>query len=427
MHTHREFMIGKDLQVLRDMTNIAVIGSGISGLSASYILSKQEKINIDLYEKESRLGGHTHTHELNLYGDTIRVDSGFIVFNQHNYPNLLKLFKELNVEINDSSMSFSYNSISSAWSSEDYKKLSSIANKSYLRRLIEIIRFKRLALITKDELSNSTLGSWLIDHNFSNEFTQEYVVPMAASIWSSNFDVIREFPFKTFVEFYDNHQLFNLLKRPQWKSVNNGSSTYIEKMQTQWGVKNIFLNAKLEINFQDKFFILNNGIEKSYDMVIFACHANQIKTIFPKIDTFLGTSLLNEFSYSQNLVSIHTDESVMPLNKNQWSSWNIQQLNQKFFLTYWMNNLQKLDTNHNIFVSVGDNARISREKLINSFTYQHPIYNSKSVMAQNAITKFQGNNGIYLVGAYLGYGFHEDGLNSAIKVAQTITKDLNVF
>jgi predicted NAD/FAD-binding protein len=420
-------MIGKDLQVLRDMTNIAVIGSGISGLSASYILSKQEKINIDLYEKESRLGGHTHTHELNLYGDTIRVDSGFIVFNQHNYPNLLKLFKELNVEINDSSMSFSYNSISSAWSSEDYKKLSSIANKSYLRRLIEIIRFKRLALITKDELSNSTLGSWLIDHNFSNEFTQEYVVPMAASIWSSNFDVIREFPFKTFVEFYDNHQLFNLLKRPQWKSVNNGSSTYIEKMQTQWGVKNIFLNAKLEINFQDKFFILNNGIEKSYDMVIFACHANQIKTIFPKIDTFLGTSLLNEFSYSQNLVSIHTDESVMPLNKNQWSSWNIQQLNQKFFLTYWMNNLQKLDTNHNIFVSVGDNARISREKLINSFTYQHPIYNSKSVMAQNAITKFQGNNGIYLVGAYLGYGFHEDGLNSAIKVAQTITKDLNVF
>lgn len=427
MHTHREFMIGKDLQVLRDMTNIAVIGSGISGLSASYILSKQEKINIDLYEKESRLGGHTHTHELNLYGDTIRVDSGFIVFNQHNYPNLLKLFKELNVEINDSSMSFSYNSISSAWSSEDYKKLSSIANKSYLRRLIEIIRFKRLALITKDEPSNSTLGSWLIDHNFSNEFTQEYVVPMAASIWSSNFDVIREFPFKTFVEFYDNHQLFNLLKRPQWKSVNNGSSTYIEKMQTQWGVKNIFLNAKLEINFQDKFFILNNGIEKSYDMVIFACHANQIKTIFPKIDTFLGTSLLNEFSYSQNLVSIHTDESVMPLNKNQWSSWNIQQLNQKFFLTYWMNNLQKLDTNHNIFVSVGDNARISREKLINSFTYQHPIYNSKSVMAQNAITKFQGNNGIYLVGAYLGYGFHEDGLNSAIKVAQTITKDLNVF
>ena len=427
MHTHREFMIGKDLQVLRDMTNIAVIGSGISGLSASYILSKQEKINIDLYEKESRLGGHTHTHELNLYGDTIRVDSGFIVFNQHNYPNLLKLFKELNVEINDSSMSFSYNSISSAWSSEDYKKLSYIANKSYLRRLIEIIRFKRLALITKDEPSNSTLGSWLIDHNFSNEFTQEYVVPMAASIWSSNFDVIREFPFKTFVEFYDNHQLFNLLKRPQWKSVNNGSSTYIEKMQTQWGVKNIFLNAKLEINFQDKFFILNNGIEKSYDMVIFACHANQIKTIFPKIDTFLGTSLLNEFSYSQNLVSIHTDESVMPLNKNQWSSWNIQQLNQKFFLTYWMNNLQKLDTNHNIFVSVGDNARISREKLINSFTYQHPIYNSKSVMAQNAITKFQGNNGIYLVGAYLGYGFHEDGLNSAIKVAQTITKDLNVF
>ena len=420
-------MIGKDLQVLRDMTNIAVIGSGISGLSASYILSKQEKINIDLYEKESRLGGHTHTHELNLYGDTIRVDSGFIVFNQHNYPNLLKLFKELNVEINDSSMSFSYNSISSAWSSEDYKKLSSIANKSYLRRLIEIIRFKRLALITKDEPSNSTLGSWLVNHNFSNEFTQEYVVPMAASIWSSNFDVIREFPFKTFVEFYDNHQLFNLLKRPQWKSVNNGSSTYIEKMQTQWGVKNIFLNAKLEINFQDKFFILNNGIEKSYDMVIFACHANQIKTIFPKIDTFLGTSLLNEFSYSQNLVSIHTDESVMPLNKNQWSSWNIQQLNQKFFLTYWMNNLQKLDTNHNIFVSVGDNARISREKLINSFTYQHPIYNSKSVMAQNAITKFQGNNGIYLVGAYLGYGFHEDGLNSAIKVAQTITKDLNVF
>ena len=420
-------MIGKDLQVLRDMTNIAVIGSGISGLSASYILSKQEKINIDLYEKESRLGGHTHTHELNLYGDTIRVDSGFIVFNQHNYPNLLKLFKELNVEINDSSMSFSYNSISSAWSSEDYKKLSSIANKSYLRRLIEIIRFKRLALITKDELSNSTLGSWLIDHNFSNEFTQEYVVPMAASIWSSNFDVIREFPFKTFVEFYDNHQLFNLLKRPQWKSVNNGSSSYIEKMQAEWGVNNIFLNAKLEIDFQDKFFILNNGIEKSYDLVIFACHANQIKTIFPKIDTFLGTSLLNEFSYSQNLVSIHTDESVMPLKRNQWSSWNIQQLNQKFFLTYWMNNLQKLDTNHNIFVSVGDNARISREKLINSFTYQHPIYNSKSVMAQNAITKLQGNNGIYLVGAYLGYGFHEDGLNSAIKVAQTITKDPNVF
>ena len=427
MHTHREFMIGKDLQVLRDMINIAVIGSGISGLSASYILSKQEKINIDLYEKESRLGGHTHTHELNLYGDTIRVDSGFIVFNQHNYPNLLKLFKELNVEINDSSMSFSYNSNTSAWSSEDYKKLSSIANKSYLRRLIEIIRFKRLALITKHEPSNSTLGSWLVDHNFSNEFTQEYVVPMAASIWSSNFDVIKEFPFRTFVEFYDNHQLFNLLKRPQWKSVNNGSSSYIEKMQAQWGVNNIFLNAKLEIDFQDKFFILNNGIEKSYDMVIFACHANQIKTIFPKIDTFLGTSLLNEFSYSQNHVTIHTDESVMPLNRNQWSSWNIQQLNQKFFLTYWMNNLQKLDTNHNIFVSVGDNARISREKLINSFTYQHPIYNSKSVKAQNAIAKFQGNNGIYLVGAYLGYGFHEDGLNSAIRVSQTITKDLNVF
>jgi predicted NAD/FAD-binding protein len=409
------------------MTKIAVIGSGISGLSTSYFLSKNQNFHVDLYEKESRLGGHTHTHELDVNGDIFRVDSGFIVLNKINYPNLINLFQELEVDINPSSMSFSYNDGSNVWSSEDYKKPYFLLSKSSIKRFLEIIRFKRLALSEKNYASSKTLWEWLTENNFSQNFIHEYVVPMASSIWSSDFNVIKSFPLQTFINFYDNHQLFNLVQRPQWQSVNNGSSTYINKMQASWNVKNVFLESNPQVKKTDKFQILHQEKLYDYDKIIFGCHANQINSIFPEINNIIETNALSKFKYSKNFVSIHTDQSVMPSNKTQWSSWNVQHTDNNFFLTYWMNNLQKLTTTQDIFVSLGEHSRIDQDSLIKTFEYQHPIYSEKSIEAQGELNNLQGKGGIYFVGAYLGYGFHEDGLNSAIRVSNQIMEEVNVF
>jgi len=409
------------------MTRIAVIGSGISGLSTSYLLSRNRNFHVDLFEKEPRLGGHTHTHELDIKGNTVRVDSGFIVLNKLNYPNLINLFQELEVEINPSSMSFSYSDGSNAWSSEDYKKPSFLLSKSSIKRFLEIIRFKRLALAEKNYTASKTLWEWLTEKNFSQNFIHEYVVPMASSIWSSDFDVIKNFPLQTFINFYDNHQLFNLVQRPQWQSVNNGSSTYINKMQASWNVKNVFLESNPQVKKTDKFQILHQERLYEYDKIVFGCHANQINSIFPEINNIIETNALSKFKYSKNLVSIHTDQTVMPFNKTQWSSWNVQHTDNNFFLTYWMNNLQKLNTTQDIFVSLGEHSRIDEDSLIKNFEYQHPIYSEKSIEAQGELNNLQGKGGIYFVGAYLGYGFHEDGLNSAIRVSNQIMEEVNVF
>ncbi|MEK9649364.1 MAG: NAD(P)-binding protein [Gammaproteobacteria bacterium] len=409
------------------MTRIAVIGAGISGLSVCYLLSKHSEFHIDLYEKENRLGGHTHTHELEVKGDEVRVDSGFIVFNHINYPNLTRLFEELNVEINNSSMSFSYCTSNSAWSSQDYKNLSFVIKKSSLKRMFEIIRFKKLALSNKKRITSQSLGDWLFANNFSSEFVNEYVLPMSSSIWSSHFDVIKDFPFETFVSFFDNHQLFNLVSRPQWKSLDNGSDQYIKKMQSAWKVNSVFLDANPQISRTENFCITNQGKSYEYDKIIFGCHANQINQVFPEINNILDSQVLNKFKYTDNPISIHTDLDVMPKNRKQWSSWNVQNINDKFFLTYWMNNLQRLNTKHDIFISVGEHSRISKQKMIKAFNYQHPIYSSESIKAQHDLDALQGKAGIYYVGAYLGYGFHEDGLNSAIRVSNLIKEALGVF
>ena len=393
---------------------IAIIGSGISGLSAAYYLSDQHEV--DLFEKDSRLGGHTHTHTLELE-KKIRVDSGFIVMNDRNYPLLTKLFLELEIELHPTSMSFSVDTENISWCSEEFKKFRFFNSLKKIRIFLEMVRFNNIA---SNVDSNGSIEDWLKEKKFSEFFKKNYVYPMSASIWSSSQESISRFPMKSFSRFFNNHGLLDLIKRPQWFSVLGGSNTYIEKLINHSKINNVFKNAHVSIKREkEKVFVLNNDIENQYDVIIFACHANQVGAIVDDMSSE-EQEILSMFEYTTNNALLHHDENLMPNEKSLWSSWNSFKNNKYDYVSYWMNHLQKLDIERDIFVTLGNYPDVDEEKVFKKIQYEHPLYSEQTIKGQKLIRSIQGNRKTYFTGAHLGYGFHEDGIKSSLEVIKII-------
>ena len=411
---------------------IAIVGSGISGNSLAYTLSKEH--DITLFEKNNRLGGHSHTHEITSQGKKINVDTGFIVFNKKTYPLFTKLLDELNVHYEKSDMSFSVFSKDRNFEYNGttlntlFSQRKNIFNYKFIKMIYEIIKFNKVALTLLSAKTEISLETFLRQNNFSDYFCKNYILPMGAAIWSSNINSMLKFPAVFFVKFFNNHGMLNINDRPQWLTVTNGSKEYVEKL-TASIKKNIKLNCPVKTvkRNKDSVEIKSSDGTEIFDYIFFACHSDEALKLIIDPST-QEKEVLSSIPYSKNEVTLHTDESIMPNNKLTWAAWNynIDSTNDMpIALTYNMNILQNLKTQQTILVTLNDNGNINPEKVLKKINYDHPLFSLRSVEAQKNYGIISGVNRTGYAGAYWGNGFHEDGISSAynaIKYFKEATK-----
>ncbi len=402
---------------------IAVIGSGISGLSAAYYLSK--KFKVDLFEQEDYFGGHSCTYDIKKEEKTIPVDLGFIVFNELTYPNLLNFFKELEVPFEKSDMSFS---VSIRGSNIEYggrglKALfankSNIFNFNFLKMIAEIISFYKSApSLIQNNLDGVTLGSYLDKSNFSKYLVEYHIIPMVAAIWSMPFSKARDMPLKLFLNFFINHGLFKLKNRPQWYTVTGRSRTYVKKVLEKISGE-IFKNYKVNsINRNENNVRIKIGDDYlDYDHVVLASHADQSLKILDK-PTKEEQRILSKFKYVSNEAILHSDERFMPKKRLAWSSWNSISNGNQTCVTYWLNNLQNLKCEQNFFLTLNPISEINRKNIIKNINFTHPYFNSETLKYQKSLLSIQGKKRTWFCGSYFSYGFHEDGIKSAINLIE---------
>ena len=402
---------------------IAVIGSGISGLSAAYFLSKKHKV--DLFEQNDHFGGHSYTYEIKEEKKIVPVDLGFIVFNELTYTNLIKFFNELNIPFEKSNMSFSVSikdtniEYGGSGFTGIFANKFNLFNFKFLKMIKEIISFYNYApSLLNNETSVETLGDYLKRSNLSKYFVEFHIIPMVAAIWSMPFSKAKEMPLNLFLRFFINHGLFRLKNRPQWYTVTNRSRTYVKKILEKISgevFKNYRVNKISRSNDNVRISIGNEFID--YDQVVLASHADQSLNMLDEA-TDEEKEILGKFNYVSNSAFLHTDENLMPLRKNAWSSWNSITKNNETCITYWLNKLQNLKTNKNYFLTLNPLEIIDESKIIKKVNFTHPYFNSENVKLQKDLYLLQGKKRTWFCGSYFGYGFHEDGLKSALEVVK---------
>ena len=406
---------------------IAIIGSGISGLSAAYFLHKSH--DIKLYEKNPYLGGHTRTVKIE---DRIPVDTGFIVFNHKNYPNLKALFEHLNIQTAPSNMSFgiSVNSGKLEYGTRSlfnlFAQKRNLFNPNYFKMLKSIYFFFQNAHQFKEKDSSYTLGECLEELKLNEWCKKYFILPMGSAIWSSDIDKMMNFPASSFINFFDNHGLLSIADQPQWFTVVGGAATYVKKIIENFSSNIIQIPVKHVRREEKKVIVVDdNENEEVYDQVIFACHADEVLKIFSNISK-KESDILSTFSYQENKMYLHSDTSFMPVRKSAWSSWNYlldektKESELKVVLSYWMNLLQPLDTDTPIIVTLNPNKE--PKHIYDTHTFTHPIFDKHAINSQKKIMDIQGINRVWYCGAYQKNGFHEDGIWSATRIA----KELNV-
>ena len=403
---------------------IAVIGAGISGLGAAYLLS--QKHEVDVYEKENRLGGHARTTHLSEDGKKFGVDTGFLVFNHETYPLLTKLFEKLDVKIEKSDMSFGFwdKSANVAYNAQTlggiFFQKKNIFSLTHYKMIYDIMRFNAKA--TKDVENNSrdldkTLGEYL--EGFGEAFKERYLLPMGAAIWSTPSDKMDDFPARTFLQFFKNHGLLGVTTQHQWLTVSNGSINYVQKIQKHIS-GNIFLNSdvvkvkrvdgEVELHHED-------GRVSKYDKVVLALHAPDALKLLDDASEE-ESEILSAFAYKENDALLHTDKNALYPDKNIYAAWNYKSNEDKdtVTLSYWINRLQNLQTKKEYFVSLNEIDTIG--EVIERISYEHPQFNTLAIRAQESRDIINGQNNTYFAGAYWRYGFHEDGLWSANTIAE---------
>ena len=404
---------------------IAVIGSGISGLSSAYYLSKKNEV--DLFEKDDHFGGHSYTFDIKEKNKKVPVDLGFIVFNKTTYPNLINFFEELKVPYEKSDMSFS---VSVKDSNIEYggtgfnslfARKNNLFNFNFIKMIYEIISFYKSApVLLKKDLKNLTLGNYLDNSKISKYFINYHMIPMVAAIWSMPFSKARDIPFELFLNFFNNHGLFKLKDRPQWYTVTNRSRNYVSKVLDKINgeyFKNYEIKKIIRSDDNVRIFINTLGEYRDYDHVVLACHADQSLKLIDNPSNE-EKEILNEFTYISNEAYLHTDVDLMPNKTNAWSSWNSISKKDltKTCVTYWLNKLQNLDTNKNYFLTLNPITKIKDSKIIKKINFTHPYLNNKSFEMQNRLKDLQGKKRLWFSGSYFGYGFHEDGLKSSLEM-----------
>ena len=406
---------------------IAVLGAGISGLGSAYILSS--KYEVDLYEKDDRLGGHARTTTIQDEDKIFGVDTGFLVFNHPTYPLLTKLFKELNVKIENSDMSFAFwdRDKNRAYNGSSLKGMfaqkRNFFSLSHYKMIKDILDFNKKA--NEDLEKNSadldkSLGEYI--KNYSNAFKERYLLPMGAAIWSTPSDEMNLFPARTFLTFFKNHGLLGVSSHHQWLTVSNGSINYVNKIKEKISGK-IFLNSdvvKVQREENGVYLIHENGTKTFYDKVILAMHAPDALEILEN-PTSKEIEILSAFKYKENSAVLHNDNNILYPNKKMYAAWNYTSTNSKnkvVTLSYWINTLQNLKTKKDYFVSLNETQNIN--SVIEKISYEHPQFNSIAINMQKRKDEICGVNNTYFAGAYWRYGFHEDGLLSATKVASKL-------
>ena len=408
---------------------LAIIGSGISGLSSAYYLSKNHKV--DLFEKEDHFGGHSHTIDIKIQDNIIPVDIGFIVFNKKTYPNLINFFEENNIAIEKSNMSFS---VSVRGSDIEYcgKGISGIfSNKlnlfniKFLKMFFTIIDFYKKSENKNLIDENINLGEYLEQLNVSDYFIKFHIIPMVSAIWSMPPYEAKQMPLGFFLKFFQNHGLFKLKNRPQWFTVSNRSRTYVDKILSNISgeyYKNYHINKIKRIQSGIQVYYGDKNEYFTYDKVILATHADQALSIIEDPNE-IEKKILSNFKYKTNEAVIHEDINYMPKNNKAWCSWNSSvkaENSEQNSITYWLNLLQNLDISKNIFLTLNPYLKIPEEKIFRKVQFTHPYFDQKAIDSQKDLHLIQNKNNILFCGSYFGYGFHEDGIKSSLDMMKYI-------
>ncbi len=414
---------------------IAIIGAGISGLTAAYRLGLAH--DITLFEANDYLGGHTNTVEVELGGERQVIDTGFIVFNDWTYPKFIELLNELGVRSQPTSMGFSvrcdatnleYNGSSI---NGLFAQRRNLVRPSFYRMLGDIVRFNRDApelVLSHPETDETTVGEFLAKQRYSREFAEHYLLPMGAAIWSCPVGMFENFPIRFIVEFYRNHGLLSVRNRPTWRVIEGGSRNYVVKMAERFRDR-IRLRTAVGLvrrSADDVVVVPRNASPESFDHVVLACHSDQALRMLAD-STSIERDVLTEFPYGRNIAVLHTDETVLPKRRRTWASWNYhlsdqasKNASQAATVTYQMNLLQNLRSKHVFNVTLNSDERIDPAKVLRRFEYHHPIFTVRRAAAQSRHHELINVNRTSFCGAYWGNGFHEDGVVSALRVCETL-------
>tara|TARA_B100000795_G_scaffold258622_1_gene232845 strand:+ start:433 stop:1674 length:1242 start_codon:yes stop_codon:yes gene_type:complete len=411
---------------------IAIVGSGISGNTIAHLLHK--KHNITLFEKNNRIGGHSHTHNIEINGSPISVDTGFIVFNKKTYPLFSSLLRELDVAHEDSKMSFSvfskktgleYNGTSL---NTLFSQRRNIFNPKFIKMIFEILRFNKESLGLLNTSKELSLGDYLAKNTYSDYFLKNYILPMGSAIWSSNLETMIKFPAKFFVTFLHNHGMLNINNRPQWLTISNGSKSYVQKLCYPF-IDNIRLNSNIKFieRKSNKVIVHSKYGSENFDYIFMACHSNEALAIL-KDASNNEKEILGAIPYTNNEVYLHTDSSIMPKYKLSWAAWNYNidsKESEPITLTYNMNILQNIKIETPVLVTLNPKGCIDPKKIIKKLNYAHPTFSIDSINAQKKHHIISGINRTFFAGAYWGNGFHEDGVKSAYDSVKQLNQLIN--
>ncbi|HJV01146.1 MAG TPA: FAD-dependent oxidoreductase [Burkholderiaceae bacterium] len=407
---------------------IAIIGSGIAGLASAYFLRHQH--DVVLFEAADYLGGHTHTVDVTLEGRTHGVDTGFLVYNERTYPNLVALFRDLDVATIGSDMSFGVSMEDGAleWAGSNldtvFAQRANLGSPAFLRMLWDILHFNRNAerFLQLAEQAGLTLGQLLQQQGYGERFRDAYLLPMAAAIWSSSPNDILRFPAATFLRFCLNHALLQISDRPQWRTVAGGARQYVDKIAATLPDVRLRTPVQAVRRDADGVRVISGGADaERFDAVVFATHAPTTLALLQDASE-TERAILGAVRYQPNTAYLHTDARLMPRRRKVWSAWNYlagaQQAGQRpVCVSYWLNQLQALPFAAPVIVTLNPHLPPAEDQLLARFEYDHPIMDQATVRAQRQLAQIQGGGGAWYAGAWTGYGFHEDGLKSALRIA----------
>ncbi len=413
---------------------VAVVGSGIAGSSCAWAL--RDRADVTLFEADHRPGGHTATRDLRIGGRSIAVDTGFIVFNTLNYPLLTALFDHLGVATEDSDMSFSLSLDEGRYEwagSDDWRQVfaqrRNLARPRFWSMLWGMKRFNALSAGDNgaSHISGMSLGAWLDHHRFGEPFRDDYLVPMSAAIWSTPREAMLDFPADAFLAFFHNHRL-NTMDRPRWRTVSGGARNYLQRLlaplEDEGRVRLGTPVRSVRSTPSGPVLVTDQG-EERFDEIVLASHSDQSLALLGEHGADERNTLLKAIAYRPNRVILHSDPSFMPKRRRAWASWNYSQSSAEgvaadVAVTYWMNRLQNIDPAHPLFVTLNPTREPDPATVHGEWSYDHPQFDRRAMTAQKQLDRIQGRDGIWLAGAWTGYGFHEDGLRAGLKVAAAL-------